>query len=123
MKTLKLILGVALSCFALDHANAQQAVQVTFENLQPADGFYLTPVFAGFHDGSFDVFDAGTAASASLEAVAEDGMFAGLQADFTATVLASKAFSPALVDSQALRFSIPVSQFLKFSLSIRTRDS
>lgn len=92
MKTLKLILGVALSCFALNQANAQQAVQVTFENLQPADGFYLTPVFAGFHDGSFDVFDAGTAASASLEAVAEDGMFAGLQADFTANGVGQQGF-------------------------------
>ena len=85
MKTLKLVLGLALSCFAFhNHSNAQQEVQVTFENLQPADGFYLTPVFASFHDGSFDVFDAGTAASVALERVAEDGMFADIQSDFTA---------------------------------------
>lgn len=84
MKTLKLILGLALSCFAINHVNAQQQVQITFENLQPSDGFYLTPVFAGFSDGSFDIFDAGTAASGSLEAIAEDGMVGGLQADFTA---------------------------------------
>ena len=84
MKTMKLVLGLALSCFAINHVNAQQQVQVSFENLQPSDGFYLTPVFAGFHDGSFDIFEAGTAASASLEAIAEDGMVGGLQADFTA---------------------------------------
>lgn len=84
MKTLKLVLGLALTCFALNHAHAQQQVQISFENLQPTDGFYLTPVFAGFSDGSFDIFDPGTAASASLEALAEDGMVGGLQADFTA---------------------------------------
>jgi hypothetical protein len=84
MKTLKLVLSIALSCFALTHANAQQQVQVTFENLQAGDGFYLTPIFAGFHDGSFDVFDAGSAASLGLEQAAEDGMFATLQNDFTA---------------------------------------
>ncbi len=84
MNTLKFVLGLALSCFAINHANAQQQVQVSFENLQPSDGFYLTPVFAGFHDGSFDIFDAGSAASSSLEAIAEDGIVGGLQADFTA---------------------------------------
>ena len=84
MKSLKFFLGLTLSCFSISLANAQQQVQVTFENLQPADGFFLTPVFAGFHDGSFDTFDAGTAASTSLQLLAEDGVVSGLQADFTA---------------------------------------
>lgn len=91
MKTLKFFLCVALSCFALN-VNAQQQVQVTFENLQGSDGFYLTPVFAGFHDGSFDIFDAGAAASQSLELVAEDGMFGMLQSDFTANGVGQQGF-------------------------------
>ncbi len=92
MKTLKLVLCAALSCCAINLANAQQQVQVSFENLQPSDGFYLTPVFAGFHDGSFDIFDAGTAASQSLELVAEDGMFGMLQSDFTANGAGQQGF-------------------------------
>ncbi len=46
--------------------------------------FSLTPLWFAFHDGSFDTFNAGTAASASLEMLAEDGIFDGLVADFDA---------------------------------------
>ena len=31
-------------------------VNVTLENLGSSGGLYLTPVFTGFHDGSFDLF-------------------------------------------------------------------
>ncbi len=47
--------------------------------------FSLTPLWYGFHDGGFDVFNPGQAASASLEALAEDGIVGGLQSDFSAT--------------------------------------
>lgn len=50
--------------------------------------FTLTPLWFGFHDGSFDTFDAGSAASASLEALAEDGILNGLVDDFDAAGLA-----------------------------------
>lgn len=76
-------------CFALllgltsaATAQAQQNIQVKVENLQPNSGFYFTPVWLAFHDGSFDFFDEGVAASASLEALAEGGDFSGLEADF-----------------------------------------
>jgi hypothetical protein len=39
----------------------------------PANGTYLTPVWVGFHNGSFDVYDSGSPASAALERLAEDG--------------------------------------------------
>ena len=48
-------------------------VMITVENLQPADGFFFTPVWAGLHDGSFDLFDTGSAASSQLETIAETG--------------------------------------------------
>lgn len=54
------------------------AIQVTIRNLSPANGTYLTPMWAGFHNGSFDVFDSGAAASAALERLAEDGDASGL---------------------------------------------
>ena len=48
-------------------------LRITVSNTSAAGGTALTPVFAGFHDGSFDLYDRGVAASAGLEALAEDG--------------------------------------------------
>lgn len=70
----------------LASANFAQAdtFRVTFENLQGAGGFTLTPSWVGFHDGAFDTFDVGAAASGSLESLAEVGVTSGLSGDFTA---------------------------------------
>ena len=57
-------------------------VNVTFENLSPAGGLYLTPVFTGFHDGGFDLFDSGGSASAGLEDIAEIGQTGTLATAF-----------------------------------------
>lgn len=53
-------------------ANAAR-IQIQIENLAPSDGFSLTPLYLGLHDGSFDAFDVGSAASEGLEIVAEEG--------------------------------------------------
>ena len=82
MRTKLLALFIALGMMGV--ASAQQSVQVTIENLQPSDGFYATPFWVGFHDGSFDLFDAGATSSAGLEALAEGGDVAGVMSDFTA---------------------------------------
>ncbi len=78
---------VALAaCLTLvTNLQAQQQVQVTVENLQPSNGFYFTPVWFGFHDGSFDLFDAGTQASSALESLAENGDASGIVSDFAGT--------------------------------------
>ncbi len=57
-------------------------VKVKIENLSPEGGLYFTPVWVGFHDGSFDLYDSGSAASEGVERFAEDGDFAALIADF-----------------------------------------
>ncbi|MEP5154381.1 spondin domain-containing protein, partial [Planktotalea sp.] len=49
-----------------------------------AGGTALTPIWFGFHDNSFDLFDVGEASSAGLEAAAEDGNFSPLGAELTA---------------------------------------
>jgi hypothetical protein len=64
-------------------AQAAGDIQVSITNEGNSD-FFLTPLWFGFHDGTFDLFDPGAAASASLENLAEDGIVSGLQADFTA---------------------------------------
>jgi hypothetical protein len=61
-----------------------RAVNLTVENLAPARGTYLTPVWVGFHDGSFDLFDTNAPASSALERIAEDGDTGPLSASFTA---------------------------------------
>ncbi len=57
---------------------ASEAVvfRVTFENLSPN---VFTPMPLVTHDGGFDLFDDGAAASAQLERLAEDGDFSGVK--------------------------------------------
>jgi hypothetical protein len=49
------------------------SVRVTVRNLGPAGGAFITPMWVGFHDGTFDIYDQGSAASMALERLAEDG--------------------------------------------------
>ena len=48
-------------------------VMVKVESLVPENGVYFSPVWVGFHDGSFDLFDPGSLASEAVERIAEDG--------------------------------------------------
>lgn len=67
-------------------------LRITVTNTSNAGGTFLTPVYFGFHDGNFDLFDVGEAASPGLEALAEDGSFGAIAAE-------RQAVSP---DSQGL---------------------
>ncbi|MEZ6115630.1 MAG: spondin domain-containing protein [Pirellulaceae bacterium] len=73
---------VLLFVFAFSNFTWATDLHITVENLQPAGGFFFTPVWAGFHDGSFDVFSAGEMASPELIAIAEGGDVAPLQTLF-----------------------------------------
>ena len=82
MKLIKLLAfglvgGAAVSAHALD-------VIVKIENISPQNGTFLTPLWFGFHDGGFDMFNTGSAASAGLERIAEDGNAAVLGGEFSA---------------------------------------
>ncbi len=59
-------------------------LQVTVENLSDEGGIYLTPIWAAFHDGSFDTFTLGEAATAGVERIAEDGTGMTLAEEFAA---------------------------------------
>ncbi len=48
-------------------------LRVTVVNTSEDGGTLLTPVYFGFHNGNFDLFEAGQAASPGLESLAEDG--------------------------------------------------
>jgi len=86
MKIIKTALLTALTGSALLSGASQAAmVEVEVSNLFNVGGLALTPVWVGFHDGSFDSFDAGTSSSASLQALAEGGDVSGITADFSAS--------------------------------------
>jgi hypothetical protein len=81
-------LGIAL--FWTGSASAMPTFfRVTFENLAPAQGTLLTPLWFGVHagepaQGGFDLYDLGSPASMALERLAEDGDPAPLVTAFDA---------------------------------------
>ncbi|MEZ5162593.1 MAG: spondin domain-containing protein [Fimbriimonadaceae bacterium] len=77
------ILAIALASVGV----AAHAVdfRVSITNMAPSNGTYLTPMWFGFHDGSFDTFSVGSAASMGLERIAEDGNPSVIGADFMAS--------------------------------------
>jgi hypothetical protein len=67
-----MMFGIAVIA-AAGAAHAQVQVQVTVRNLAPANGAGLAPFNFGFHDGSFDAFNSGAAASPGVRMLAELG--------------------------------------------------
>ncbi|WP_374341762.1 spondin domain-containing protein [Methyloversatilis sp.] len=83
--TAPLIAGaIALASPAV--ANAAD-VRVTFTNVSPAGSVGTSPLWVGFHNSSFDLFDAGSSASLGVERISEDGNSAPLTTLFAATTL------------------------------------
>lgn len=75
----KLIIPFAIaSSFALQATE----IKVKVEVLTPTGGVFVTPLWVGFHDGSFDSYNTGEPASAGIERIAEDGDASELSALF-----------------------------------------
>jgi len=84
MNRIKLFSTIGLlGLFAITNAQAVQ-VKVTIKNNSAANGLAITPVWVGFHNGSFDSYDSGIAASSQLQSLAEDGNSSALAATFGA---------------------------------------
>ena len=60
------------------------SVELTITNNSPDGGVSFTPVWVGFHNGSFDSYDGGAATSPELERLVEDGNNAPISAAFDA---------------------------------------
>lgn len=103
-------------------------VNITLENLGTSGGLYLTPVFTGFHDGGFDLFDSGSIASAGLEDVAEIGSTAALDGEFmtnqgmsgiSATTAAGGApFGPGSSASFQVTLDVSDNRYLSFATMV-----
>ena len=68
-------------------------LRVTFKNLVADGGTFNTPAWFAFHDGSFDLYDRGVAASAGLEQLAEDGGVDGLDSELAAASAAAQSLT------------------------------
>jgi len=77
------VIGGAFVLGAEQHASAQ-IVRIEIENLGTSTDVFLTPLWVGLHDGSFDLFSTGSPASSGLEELAETGSSATLQTEFAA---------------------------------------
>lgn len=83
--SLMLSAGAGLLLFSAQASATYVKVQV--DNLFDDGGLALTPVWLGFHDGSFDAFNAGEASSSALQALAENGDTSAISADFMAETM------------------------------------
>ncbi|MHC4226836.1 MAG: spondin domain-containing protein [Planctomycetota bacterium] len=86
------LLGLLLAAAPLQAKD--QEIIVRIENLGPEGGVYFTPVWMGFHDGSFDLFDPGGLASEALERLAEDGDASQLRRGSRALLYSIRAMPP-----------------------------
>lgn len=96
-------------------------IGITITNQAPAGGFAFSPVWLGIHDGTFDTFDPGSAASADVEAVAELGNTAPVTTAFSGagpqTTLASPGgpYTPGASASTTLSVPNPATtRYLSF---------
>jgi hypothetical protein len=64
-------LAAIVPAFAAVAAPVQ--IRVSVENLAPANSVSFAPLRVGFHDGTFDSFDVGVAATAPIISIAEGG--------------------------------------------------
>ncbi|GAB5388007.1 MAG: hypothetical protein Alpg2KO_09750 [Alphaproteobacteria bacterium] len=59
-------------------------LRITYSNLTSSGGLYQSPIWLGFHNGGYDLFNTGQIASDALEALAEDGTTSALNAEIDA---------------------------------------
>lgn len=85
--------GLAASAVMAVSATGAYATtfDISFTNNASGGDIFFTPIFSAVHNGSFNTFDAGSAASGSLESLAEDGAVGGAIADATAAGAVSGA--------------------------------
>lgn len=87
MKPYLLAKAVLAACVGLSACAVQAAdLTFTFTNTAPVGGVGVAPLWLGLHNGSFDSFDVGSAASVAIERAAEDGNANGLTSDFASQV-------------------------------------
>lgn len=83
MKLNSVLTALVLLALPLSAAMAEE-VMIEVANVHPGV-FAFSPPWIAFHDGTFDAFDSGVAASPGIEAIAELGDFSVLSGEFAAS--------------------------------------
>jgi len=102
-------------------ANASaDVIQISVTNNQPAGGFAFAPVWFGLHDGTYQTFTAGGAASSTIQTTAELGTPSALLTAFAGhgdqTVVGSAPIGPGSGGSSVLNVADPsMNRFLSFA--------
>ena len=87
-KHLKGVVGIGVLAMTINAANAAPVqIEVTVTSNVPAGGVAITPVWVGFHNGSFDSYDGGAPAASALESLAELGMTGPISDVFAGTLI------------------------------------
>ena len=98
----------ALGTFNTVFPGNGDAFDVETETFATESGFFFTEPWVGLHDGTFDLFDAGSPASASIEEIAEGGGASGIFADFDAAFPDGRGDFDAFIQNEAqLQFISP----------------
>ena len=66
-------LAVGIVALGLATSAAATTLSITVTNTQSSGGLSITPLYLGFHNGDFDAFDVGSAASEGVREIAETG--------------------------------------------------
>jgi hypothetical protein len=74
-----------VSTFTMASTAKAATLKVTVENVAPQQGVVLTPLWVGFHNGSFSVFNLEQPASIDVERLAEDGSTGPIASRFLAS--------------------------------------
>ena len=116
-----------------DSLNGSGQIEVRVTNLAAADGTLITPVVFATQNGIYDQFDVGSAASANIERLAEDGttgprIDAALASGGVGEALATAGGPIAPGESRILTFyadpSDPLTQYLSYaSMVIPSNDA
>lgn len=83
-QSIKHILVTTITVLSMSSFVHATQVKVEVSNLFAEGGLALTPVWTGFHDGSFDTFDLDGQASSALQSLAENGDMSGIREQFAA---------------------------------------
>ncbi|MEP6887881.1 MAG: spondin domain-containing protein, partial [Nitrospirales bacterium] len=104
-------------------------ITVTIQNLAPMNGNVLTPVFVGFHNGTFDIYNPGSPASPGLQSLAEDGLNVMIAGEFMSSGAgsvqgsifgAAGPIAPGEIAARTFTLdgSLPISRFFSYATMV-----
>ncbi len=124
MRVLRFLVCLGIACLPGIAKGVIVDVTVTFENLAPVNSISFAPLRVGFHNGTFDAFNNGVAATAPIISIAEGGSgsdwfpaFSAAEPNAVLGTLPDPAgpILPGVSVSRTFRVDTDVNQFFTFA--------